>query len=199
VHRFVASVSLAAAVLATTLPAAADLPPAVARMVAAEAKVSSVHMTAGSGENAIAADIVRSGDFSFTTLGKKVLKLAAVGDDFYFRAEDQPHFYREPLAKGREMFSQLVSIVSIPDYYAQAPNVAFADAGTETLDAAPMHKIKATKGDLALVMWIGADDLIHAIDFLEADGTTAVTTHYSQFGALTSIAPPTDVVDATAK
>jgi len=198
VHRFAASVSLAAAVLATTLPAAADLPPAVARMVAAEAKISSFHVTAGADENAVSEDIVRSGDFAFTTLGPKLLKLYAVGNDLYFKAAEQAHFSRVPLAKGREMFAQILSILSLPDYYAKAANVTFADAGTDTLDGKPIHKIKAMKNADALVMWIGADDLIYAIDFLEADGSTAVTTHYSQFGALTAITPPTDVVDLPA-
>ncbi len=195
VHRLVASVSLAVAVVATTLPAAADLPPAVARMVAAEAKVSSVHVTAGAGDNAVAADIVRSGDFAFTTLGSKNLKLTAVGNDFYFQAADQPHFYHETLAKGREQFADLLGVFRLPDSYAQAPSVTFAETGSDTLDAKPIHKVKATKDGASLVMWIGPDDLIYRIDFLKPDGTLEVTTNYSQFGALTSIAPPTGAVD----
>jgi hypothetical protein len=194
----VASVSIAVAVFATTLPAAADLPPAVARMIAAEAKVSSVHVTAGAGDNAVAADIVRSGDFALTTLGSKNLKLTAVGDDFYFQAADQPHFYHELLAKGREQFAEILGVFRLPDSYAQAKSVTFADAGPDTLDARPIHKVKATKDGDSLVMWIGPDDLIYAIDFLKADGTTAVTTQYSQFGALRTIAPPTGAVDIPA-
>jgi hypothetical protein len=179
-------------ILAFGAPASADDAgqAALARMVAAEAKTTSFHVASA---DFFTADVVRPGDVH-ATIGQ--LEFYKIGGEVYQKDADHSVYLHQSYTDAKNGIDPFLTLMRGPETFAKIDGVVATDSGSATLDDRPVRKVTLSKAgeNGVFVMWIGADDLIYALDFPDDAGKPGPRLRYSRYDALTSLVAPANVL-----
>jgi hypothetical protein len=178
---------LGAILLSTIEPAlAASVPPQIARMAEATARVTSYHIDMTTQTGAIAVDVVGSSDFHMFAPTAEILH---VGKAFYDKPSPASGWIRLPADQETAVSQTISQLVQNPDVFANVPaDAEITDLGSEALDGRPMHRYRfthpASDGPVT-TLWIGEDDRLYRVDIAGKAGTATIRySHYNDVGRL---------------